>query len=163
MSVVAVCDVDDQRAQSAGAEFGATAYPDAESFLRHPMDAVIVANAFDEHAPIAIKALESGLHVVSETTACRSIAEAVALVRTVERTGLVYCYGENYPYKPHARLMRRIYQDGAIGTVQYAECEYLHGFSPTYMAHFGETAGHCRLRISSLAYGTHTRLHRSCT
>jgi predicted dehydrogenase len=68
----------------------------------------------------------------------------------------VYCFGENYPYKPHARLMRRIYQDGAIGMVQYAECEYLHGFSPTYMAHFGETAGHWRLRISSLAYGTHS-------
>jgi hypothetical protein len=40
--------------------------------------------------------------------------------------------------------------------VQYAECEYLHGFSPDYRTHFGsEPQHHWRLRISSLAYCTH--------
>jgi predicted dehydrogenase len=40
-------------------------------FLDHPMDAVILVNDFDQHAPVAIAALERGLNVLSETAACR--------------------------------------------------------------------------------------------
>jgi hypothetical protein len=43
-----------------------------------------------------------------------------------------------------------------VGTFQYAECEYLHGFSPDFLAQFGEEPGHWRSRVSSLAYCTHT-------
>jgi hypothetical protein len=51
--------------------------------------------------------------------------------------------------------LRRLYQAGEVGTFQYGECEYLHGFAPDYLTQFGEEPGHWRSRISSLAYCTH--------
>lgn len=71
MQVVAVCERDDQRRQAAKA-LGTAAYRDVEPFLDHDMDAVVLVNDFDQHAPVAVAALERGLSVVSETAACRS-------------------------------------------------------------------------------------------
>jgi predicted dehydrogenase len=131
MQVVAVCDVDPGRLHPAREIPGAVPYGEFDTFLDDNMDAVIVANAFDEHAPLAIQALEAGEHVLSETVSCRSLGEAVRLVRAVERSGLVYQLAENYPFKPHARQMRRLFQAGEIGSLKYAEAEYLHGFHLT--------------------------------
>jgi predicted dehydrogenase len=156
MEVVAVCDLDRHRLRSARDALGAVAYQDYDAFLAHDMDGVILANFFDEHAPLAIKALQAGKHVMSETAACKTFAEGVQLLRTVEQTGLVYLFAENYPFKPHVRELRRLYQAGEVGAFQYGECEYLHGFSPDYLAHFGEKAHHWRSRVSSLAYCTHS-------
>lgn len=44
------------------------------------MDAVVLANYATEHAPYAVKVLDSGRHVCSEAPACRTLAEAVELV-----------------------------------------------------------------------------------
>jgi predicted dehydrogenase len=91
----------------------------------HGMDAVILVNDFDQHAPVAIDALDRGLSVLSETAACRTVAEGVALVEAAERSAGIYMFAENYPYMPLAREMRRRYAAGDIGEVRYAEAEYL--------------------------------------
>jgi predicted dehydrogenase len=155
MEVVAICDLDRARLNSASAALGAVPYQDYDAFLAHDMEGVILANFFDAHAPLALKALKAGKHVMSETAACKTVAEGVQLLRTVEQTGLVYLFAANYPFKPQVRELRRLYQAGEVGTFQYGECEYLHGFSPVYLTQFGEEPCHWRSRISSLAYCTH--------
>src|SRR6266566_3333197 len=156
MEVVAVCDLDRHQLSIASEALGAVAYQDYDAFLAHDMDGVILANFFDEHAPLALKALKAGKHVMSETAACKTVAEGVQLHRTVEQTGRVYLSAANYPFKPHVRDLRRRYRTGEVGTFQYAECEYLHGFSPDYLTHFGSEPHHWRSRVSSLAYSTHS-------
>src|SRR5258708_27202798 len=156
MEVVAVCDLDRHQLSIASEALGAVAYQDYDAFLAHDMDGVILANFFDEHAPLALKALKAGKHVMSETAACKTVAEGVQLHRTVEQTGRVYLFAANYPFKPHVRELRRRYRTGEVGTFQYAECEYLHGFSPDYLTHFGSEPHHWRSRVSSLAYCTHS-------
>src|SRR5260370_36435683 len=69
MEVVAVCDLDRHRLSLASDTLSAVAYQDYDAFLAHDMDGVILANYFDEHAPLAIKALKAGKHVMSETAA----------------------------------------------------------------------------------------------
>src|SRR6266487_4287097 len=156
MEVVAICDLDRARLNSASSALGAVPYQDYDAFLAHDMEGVILANFFDAHAPLALKALKAGKHVMSETAACKTVAEGVQLQRTVEQTGGVYLFAANYPFKPHARELRRLYQAGEVGTFQYGECEYLHGFSPDYLTHFGQEPRHWRSRVSSLAYCTHS-------
>jgi predicted dehydrogenase len=51
MQVVAVCERDDHRLQQTATALGVAGYRDVEAFLDHPMDAVIVVNDFDQHAP----------------------------------------------------------------------------------------------------------------
>jgi predicted dehydrogenase len=153
MQVVAVCERDDQRRQAAKA-LGVATYRDVEPFLDHAMDAVILVNDFDEHAPVAIRALERGLSVLSETAACRTLAEGVALVEAAERSAGVYMFAENYPYMPFTREMRRRYAAGDIGEVRYGEAEYLD--EPADLMAMVNDRAHWRARLPTTYYCTHS-------
>jgi predicted dehydrogenase len=153
MQLVAVCERDDRRREAATA-LGAAAYREVEAFLDHPMDAVILVNDFDQHAPAAVRALDRGLSVLSETAACRTVAEGVALVEAAERSSGVYMFAENYPYMPLVREMRRRYQAGDIGEVRYAEAEYLD--EPADLASMVNDRSHWRARLPATYYCTHS-------
>jgi predicted dehydrogenase len=154
MRVVAVCDRDDRRREAAARALAAAGYRELEAFLDHPMDAVILVNDFDQHAPVAVRALDRGLSVLSETAACRTVGEGVALVEAAERAAGVYMFAENYPYIPFARAMRRRYVAGDIGEVRYAECEYLD--EPGDLATMVRDRAHWRARTPATYYCTHS-------
>src|SRR5260370_41227915 len=130
MEVVAVCDLDRARLSSASAALGAVPYQDYDAFLEHDMEGVILANFFDAHAPLAIKALKVGKHVMSETAACKSFAEGVQLLRTVEQTGRVYLFAANYPFKPPRRDLPPLYHPAHRGPFHHAERHALPPLSP---------------------------------
>ncbi len=156
LELVALCDTWEERLTTAGESLGVETYTDFDTFLGHDMDAVILANYFHEHAPFAIKALEAGKHVMSETAACHTLAEGVALVRAVEKSGLTYVFAENYPYMVFNQEMRRRYQKGDIGEFKYGEGEYVHPDPPEIK--LGRSCGwdHWRNWIPSTYYCTHS-------
>jgi predicted dehydrogenase len=154
MRLVAVCERDDRRRDQAARALGVAAYRDVEPFLDHPMDAVILVNDFDQHAPVAVRALERGLSVLSETAACRTLAQGVALIEAAERSTGIYMFAENYPYIPFSREMRRRYGAGDVGEVRYAEAEYLD--APADLAGLVADRGHWRARIPATYYCTHS-------
>jgi predicted dehydrogenase len=154
MQVAAVCERDDRRRDQAATALDSAAYRDVEPFLDHAMDAVILVNDFDQHAPVAIHALDRGLSVLSETAACRTLAEGVALVEAAERSGGVYMFAENYPYMPLTREMRRRYAAGDIGEVRYAEAEYLD--EPADLMAMVNDRTHWRARTPATYYCTHS-------
>jgi len=154
MRVVAVCERDDRRRERCALALGASGYRDVEPFLEHPMDAVILANDFDQHAPVAVGALRRGLCVLSETAACRTVGEGVALVEAAERSSGVYMFAENYPYTPFSRELRRRYRAGEIGEVRYAEAEYLD--DPADLARMADDRAHWRARTPATYYCTHS-------
>ena len=104
-------------------------YTDYRAFLGHGLDIVIVANEAVAHVPFVIQALGAGMHVLSEVVACKTLAEAVALVRAVERAGTVYSLAENCCYMRPTLEMKRLFEAGELGEFMYAECEYLHDVS----------------------------------
>lgn len=126
MQLVAMCDTWEDRLRAAGAEFGVTTYQEYSRFLEHEMDAVILANYFHQHAPFAVQALAAGKHVMSETAACHTLAEGVALIRAAEASDRVYAFAENYPFMAYNQEMRRRYLAGDIGEFRYGEGEYVH-------------------------------------
>ena len=127
--VVAICDkspeaLDAQREAAAGMNI--TFYDHFDKFIEHDMDAVVLANYANEHAPFAIRCLKKGLHVFSEVLPVQNMKEAVELVEAVEESGLVYAYGENYCYMPAPYEMKKLYATGEIGEFEYGEGEYIH-------------------------------------
>jgi predicted dehydrogenase len=154
MRVVAVCERDDRRRERTATALGATGYRDVEPFLEHAMDAVILVNDFDRHAPVAIRALDRGLSVLSETAACRTVGEGVALVEAAERSSGTYMFAENYPYMPLTREMRRRYRAGDVGEVRYAEAEYLD--EPADLMAMVDDRAHWRARLPATYYCTHS-------
>ena len=157
--VVAICDKLDEvlEAQKKGAEgLDVTFYKDFDEFLKHDMDAVVLANYANEHAPFAIKAMKAGKHVFSEVLPCQTLKEAVELIETVEETGMTYCYGENFCFMPAPYEMKRLYEDGELGEFEYAECEYVHNCAPIWpRLTYGEK-DHWRNNLYSTFYCTHS-------
>lgn len=131
--IVAVCDKNARRCEAAKAKYGDIGvYSDFDEFIEHPgMEAVLLCNYFHEHAPYAIKALERNIHVLSECTSNGTMAEGVALVRAAEKSKAIYMLDENYPHMKFNREMRRIFREGTLGDLLYAECEYNHPLDPT--------------------------------
>lgn len=155
MKLVALCDTWEERLLEVGRRYGVATYTDYEKFLEHDTDAVILANYFHQHAPFAIKALEAGKHVMSETASNTTLAEGVALCRAVEKTGKVYMLAENYPYTVFNQEMRRLYRAGEIGEVTYAEGEYNHPMAPADRLRISPGMNHWRAWLPSTYYCTH--------
>ena len=156
LKLVALCDTWEERLATAGERLGVETYTDFDRFLEHDLDAVILANYFHEHAPFAIRALAAGKHVMSETAACSTLGEGVALARAVEKSGLTYMFAENYPYSAYNQEMRRLYQKGLIGEFKYGEGEYVHPDPPEVK--LGRSCGkdHWRNWIPATYYCTHS-------
>ena len=134
-----------------------TAYTDYDKFLGHDLDAVVLANYFHEHAPFAVKALQAGKHVLSETSACGTIGEGVALVEAVEKSGKTYMFGENYAYTVDSQEMRRLYREGLIGEFEYGEGEYVHSRENMWIGAWRSPGhNHWRNWIPATYYCTHS-------
>ena len=155
MELVALCDTWEERLEEVGKRHGVATYADYDAFLEHDMDAVVLANYFHQHAPFAIKALEAGKHVMSETASNTTLAEGVALCRAVEKTGKTYMLAENYPFTAFNQEMRRVYETGEIGDVTYAEGEYNHPMAPRDRLRISPGMNHWRAWIPSTYYCTH--------
>lgn len=157
--LVAVCDNWEAglRAQEKEIGDGSIAfYSDYASFLQHDMDAVILANYATEHAPFAIRALERGLHVISELLPCQTMQEAVELIEAVERSGLKYCYLENTCYLAGPREMKRLYREGRLGEFEYGEGEYCHNCEPIWPQLTHGDPLHWRNNMYATFYCTHS-------
>ncbi|MBR3423570.1 MAG: Gfo/Idh/MocA family oxidoreductase [Clostridia bacterium] len=157
--LVAVCDKYPGALQKIKEEINddsVTYYSDFEDFIKHDMDAVVLANYATEHAPFAIRCMERGLHVFSEVLPCQTMKEAVELIECVERTGKIYAYGENYCYMGAPREMRKLYREGKIGEFEYGEGEYVHNCAPIWPDITYGDPDHWRNRLYSTYYVTHS-------
>lgn len=103
-----------------------TAYEDFDKFLDHGLDAVVIANYFNEHAPYIIKCFERGIHVLTECISNSTMAEGVELIRAHEKSTSIFMLAENYPQMIFNREMKRICDGGSLGKILYAEGEYNH-------------------------------------
>ncbi|MBA3685653.1 MAG: Gfo/Idh/MocA family oxidoreductase [Planctomycetes bacterium] len=127
MDVVAGCDFNPHMRESFLRDNpGALATGDATEFLASDIDAVLLATFCPDHAGDAIRCLEAGKHVLSEVTSFHTVAEGVALVEAVERTGKVYNLAENYPFSASNMWLKQKWKEGLFGELQYGEFEYLH-------------------------------------
>jgi len=159
--LVAICDkyqplLDDCKKLAEEKGVTVALYDDFEKFIEHDMDAVVLANYACEHAPYAIRLLKSGRHVMSEVLTCATMSQAVELIETVEQTGKLYVYAENYCYFNTTTEMRRRYKNGDIGEVNYAEGEYIHDCASIWpQITYGERE-HWRNYSPSTFYCTHS-------
>ena len=157
--VVAICDkwaegIEMKKEQTKDENI--TYYTDFEDFIKHDMDAVVLANYANEHAPFAIRAMKEGKHVFSEVLPVQTMKEAVELVETVEETGKIYAYGENYCFMPAPAEMRRLYREGKIGEFEYGEGEYVHNCESSWPSIAYGDKNHWRNNMYANFYCTHS-------
>lgn len=114
-------------------------YTDYDEMLqKEEMDAMSVQVDPNAQVPLVCKALEAGLHVMSEVPVTYSIQECWQLITTVERTKKVYLLMEQGRYAGYVQAWRNIVQKGVIGKPLFCEGEYFHYFPGLY---FQDAAG----------------------
>jgi predicted dehydrogenase len=89
------------------------------------LDAVSVAVPTFLHAPIAIAALERGLHVLSEKPMARNGSEAHAMVEAARAAGRVLEVGFNHRERGDIQKLKNIIEAGRLGTPYYAKAWWL--------------------------------------
>ena len=159
--IVAICDKDEYWLNKAKDRLGdGTAYYTSfDEFIEHPMEAVLLANYFNEHAPYAIRCLEKNIHVLSECTPAGTMAECVALVRAAEKSKAKYMLCENYPHMKFNREIKRVCDGGTLGRIMYAEGEYNHpgsGQDESFPQRYVPYAKHWRNFCPATYYVTHS-------
>ncbi len=127
-----------------------------DELLAVGLDAVILANYFHEHACYAIKAMEAGLDVISETTAAPTLGECLDLVECVERTGRKYMLAANCIKMPGPAELGSVYQSGELGEVLYAEAEYFHPMSAEESSGLAPEEYHWRKYLPGTYYNMHS-------
>ena len=127
VEMAAVCDVHHDVAATVAGEIGEAtgATPDIytdfdEMIAKADIDGVAIVTSTPMHHRFAIKAMNAGLHVITEKPmgltlkACRQMREAS------ESTGKVAAVAENYRRDPMNRLTKALIDSGAIGTPYFA-------------------------------------------
>src|SRR5215470_12735381 len=98
--LVAVCDRDAARLAQVLRNYpGVAAVDDFDDLLsRSDIDAVAIATPVNTHAPMGIRALRAGKHVLIEKPLAGSVHEAEQLVATARETGRVLMVDHTYVY-----------------------------------------------------------------
>lgn len=105
--LVAICDPNPARAQSAAKEAGAHAYTDVTEMLAtEGLDGVIIATPHSTHYAIAAEALKAGVNVLVEKPLATSASDAWELVTLAADRGLLLAAGLTYHYTAQAPAIR---------------------------------------------------------
>lgn len=80
------------------------------------------------HYPMAKKLLENGFNVICEKPMTTTYEEAKDLYQTLQLAKTVFAVTYTYTGYPMIRQMRKMIQQGAIGTVQKIDAQYYQGW-----------------------------------
>lgn len=94
---------------------GVPLFDSAQALLDAPLDAVIIATPYEDHASSAIAALQAGKHVYLEKPFAMTLAEATRMTQAQAASGRVGMVGFNYRYNPLLQDLRAAIAAGRIG------------------------------------------------
>lgn len=120
--ITAVCD-SDPAALAAGRALTGAGFATAdyrELVARPDVDAVVVCTPNDTHADIAVAALAAGKHVLCEKPMATTARDCDRMTDAARRARRVLQIAQPYRYAPFYRKMRRLIDEGHIGTPQMA-------------------------------------------
>ncbi|HEY9014287.1 MAG TPA: Gfo/Idh/MocA family oxidoreductase [Gemmatimonadales bacterium] len=118
--VLALCDIDQQKARTVADRFGVKdAFDDIEDLLRfQPLDAVVICSPTHLHESHIQAALSARVHVLVEKPLSMSAASVQRILRAVEKHDRVVMVGMNHRYRPDVQIVRTFVQNGDLGTIE---------------------------------------------
>jgi UDP-N-acetylglucosamine 3-dehydrogenase len=128
VELVAVCDINQERAIEVAEKYGVLSYTDYNELLKSgEVDAVSVCTPNYLHAPITIAALEAGLHVLCEKPMATSKEEAEAMIAAAEKSGKTLMIGHNQRFVPSHQKARELIANGEAGKIYSFRTAFGHG------------------------------------
>ena len=120
--LVAVCDMDLDRAQAAKDKFGAKiATADyTELLARDDIQVIDVVTRDAQHFEINMAALEAGKHVLSEKPVAHDFRDVRRAADLAASKGLKTKVGLTFRYSPAVRYLKHLIDSGSLGTNGHA-------------------------------------------
>ncbi|MET1117612.1 Gfo/Idh/MocA family oxidoreductase [Priestia megaterium] len=128
VELVAVCDINTERANSVAQQYGVKAYTNYEELLASgTVEAVSVCTPNYLHAPISVAALNSGVHVLCEKPMATSEEEAKAMIEAAKTNGKKLMIGHNQRFVASHQKARELIGKGEIGKIYSFRTAFGHG------------------------------------
>ena len=119
LELVAVADVNADRARAVGEEHGVPQFASGGELIASGLaDAVLIATPHYFHPPVAVEAFEAGLHVLSEKPIGVQIGGAEQMAEAARKSGKVFSVMFQMRSLPHIRKARELIEGGEIGPVR---------------------------------------------
>jgi UDP-N-acetylglucosamine 3-dehydrogenase len=116
--LLAVCDINAERAKAIAKQFGVKAYTSTAKMLKiKDLDAVSVCTWSTSLAKEALKALKAGKHVLVEKPMAANSKQAETLIKTAEKEGLHLSVGFLMRFIPGLQYIRKAVESQEIGEI----------------------------------------------
>jgi predicted dehydrogenase len=116
-----------ERAEALASRYGGQACPGIDELLRLEPDVVVVATTHDQLAPMAVRALAGGAHVLVEKPAGLGTAQIEQLIQVAEQAGRVAKVGFNHRFHPAISELAAEVHSGRHGELMHLRARYGHG------------------------------------
>jgi D-apiose dehydrogenase len=116
VELVATCDIDLAKAESAARQFGGRAYADArELFENESLDFVDIATTPPTHRMMVELAAQSGVAAICQKPLAWEMTDARAMVDAMSAANLPFMVHENFRFQSPMRRIKQLIDDGRIG------------------------------------------------
>ena len=106
---------------------GGEVYAGLDELLRSDAEIIVIATTHNCLAPLAVKALQAGKHVLVEKPGAISISEIDRVRDTARDHGRFVKVGFNHRFHPAVLKVQELVRAGAIGELMYLRAQYGHG------------------------------------
>ncbi|MCJ7699749.1 Gfo/Idh/MocA family oxidoreductase [Candidatus Bathyarchaeota archaeon] len=114
--LIAICDIDPERAKAVANQFGAKPYTSAAKMLKNKdIEAVSICTWSTALAKEATKAVEAGRHVLVEKPMAANVKQAENLLNKAEKEGVHLTVGFLMRFIPGLQHIKKAVQDKTIG------------------------------------------------
>lgn len=131
--VVAVCDMDGERAREMAAQFKVDRWFDSLDRMLAECEFEILADvaSIPAHYEINLKALRAGKHLYSQKPLTTRVEEAAHLIEEARQRGLKISASPVHMLRSDMQEAARLIREGVIGKVSFVRCSVSHG-GPEY-------------------------------
>lgn len=132
--LVAVCDIDFEKAEKLGAEYGASPYESIETMLSNEsnIDLVAVCTPNGLHAEHSIKALKSGYHVLCEKPMATSVYDCGEMIKAAENANKRLMIVKQNRYNPPVEAIKKLIDRGDLGKIYSVQLSCFWNRNPDY-------------------------------
>ncbi|MEM1990317.1 MAG: Gfo/Idh/MocA family oxidoreductase [Candidatus Bathyarchaeia archaeon] len=117
VELIAVCDIDVQRAKAISEKYGLKSYSNSrEMYRKEELDAVTICVWSSRLAEESLKALKMGKHVFVEKPMAGSVREAERVLKVAEAENLKLQVGFIERFNPGVKRVKEAVENGAIGS-----------------------------------------------
>jgi UDP-N-acetyl-2-amino-2-deoxyglucuronate dehydrogenase len=134
--LIAICDIDSERANALASTYGSMAYTDFSEMLKQEsiIDVVAVCSPNGLHAIHSIEALKAGYHVLCEKPMGLTVQECGEMIQAAERSNKRLFAIKQNRYNPPVAAVKEALDAGKLGKVLSIQLSCFWNRNPDYYA-----------------------------